>query len=298
MIRRQVDNRRSFPPVVRPPAERQLTVKGALFAVWGPLGWLDQHDVGPQGSQDRPGELAPMVGEVQNAVRRQHAADPTATVRASVASMASSDHDHADHADHADVPSDVALRAKALQSLLVEKGIVEQETIDRFIEAYEHRIGPHLGARLVARAWTDAEFLELLRRDGNAAALSLDIPGLRHGARLIAVENDAKVHNLVVCTLCSCYPTTVLGMSPVWYKSAPFRSRAVRDPRGVLAEFGTVVADDVEVRVWDSNSEVRYIVVPQRPTGTDAFNEEQLAALVSRNAMIGVERANPMGAGA
>ena len=202
-------------------------------------------------------------------------------------------HDEGPHGS--DVPSAVALRAKALQSLLVQKGVVEQEAIDRFIEAYEHRIGPHLGARLVARAWSDPEFRELLRRDGNAAAQSLDIPGLRHGARLIAVENEPQVHNLVVCTLCSCYPTTVLGMSPVWYKSAPFRSRAVRDPRGVLAEFGTEIAPDVEVRVWDSNSEVRYIVVPERPAGTDGFDEEQLAALVTRNAMIGVERANTVG---
>ncbi len=202
------------------------------------------------------------------------------------------DHDHHDHDhDHSEVPSDLALRAKALQSLLVDKGIVEQDAIDRVTEAYEHRIGPHLGARLVAKAWTDPAFLELLRRDGNAAALSLDIPGLRHGARLVAVENEPTVHNVVVCTLCSCYPTTVLGMSPVWYKSAPFRSRAVRDPRGVLAEFGTVVAEDVEVRVWDSNSEVRYLVVPERPGDTEDFSEEQLAALVTRNAMIGVERA-------
>jgi nitrile hydratase len=206
------------------------------------------------------------------------------------------DHDH----DHADVPPELALRAKALSSLLVEKGIVTQEAIDRILDGVEHRVGPHLGAGLVARAWVDPAFKQQLLADGNAAATSMGITGFREGMRLVAVENTALVHNVVVCTLCSCYPIPVLGMPPVWYKSAPFRSRAVMEPRTVLAEFGTTVADSVEVRVWDSNSEVRYIVVPERPAGTEELGEAQLAALVTRNAMIGVERAKspaPLGAG-
>jgi nitrile hydratase len=209
---------------------------------------------------------------------------------------ASHEHEH----DHADVPSEVALRAKALSSLLVEKGIVAQDAIDRIIEGLEHRVGPHLGAALVARAWVDPAFKSALLADGNAAAASMGITGFREGMRLVAVENTALVHNVVVCTLCSCYPIPVLGLPPVWYKSAPFRSRAVMEPRAVLSEFGTSVPDSVEVRVWDSNSEVRYLVVPERPAGTEELDETQLAGLVTRNAMIGVERAKspaPLGAG-
>ncbi|MFN0026998.1 MAG: nitrile hydratase subunit alpha [Acidimicrobiales bacterium] len=203
------------------------------------------------------------------------------------------DHDHPnhDHPDHADIPPDVALRARALQSLLLEKGLIQQENIDRIIEAFEHRVGPHLGAKLVARAWVDVGFRERLLADGIAAAAELGIGGFTHGARLVVVENTQQVHNVVVCTLCSCYPIPVLGLPPVWYKSAPYRSRAVMDPRGVLDEFGTHVAPETEVRVWDSNSEVRYLVLPQRPDGTEDLSEEQLAALVGRNAMIGVEPA-------
>ncbi len=200
--------------------------------------------------------------------------------------------DH-DHDDHSDIPPDVALRAKALQSLLVEKGLIDPASIDRIIEAFEHRVGPHLGARLVARAWTDSAFRERLLAEGTVAASELGVGGFTHGARLVVVENTAEVHNVVVCTLCSCYPIAVLGLPPVWYKSAPYRSRVVMDPRGVLAEFGTDVAPTVEVRVWDSNSEVRYLVLPQRPPGTDGLSEEQLAALVGRNAMIGVEAVPP-----
>ena len=200
-------------------------------------------------------------------------------------------HDHHDHDhDHSDVPSELALRAKALQSLLVEKGIVEESLIDRVVEANEHRFGPHLGAAVVARAWTDPDFKAALIADGTATVNDMDID-TRVAARLVALENTDDVHNLVVCTLCSCYPGTLLGLPPVWYKSAPYRSRAVLEPRSVMAEFGTKVDDDVEVRVWDSNSEVRYLVLPQRPAGTDGWTEEQLAGLVSRNAMIGVERA-------
>jgi nitrile hydratase len=199
-------------------------------------------------------------------------------------------HDHDGH-EQSDVPSEVALRAKALYTLLVDKGLVAADSIDRIVDAYEHRIGPHLGAKVVARAWVDEDFRRRLLEDATAAVAELGIGGFRHGARLVAVENTDEVHNLVVCTLCSCYPGQLLGPPPVWYKSAPYRSRAVMDPRRVLAEFGTTVPDGTEVRVWDSNSEVRYLVVPQRPAATEDLDEEALAALVGRNAMIGVERA-------
>jgi nitrile hydratase len=203
--------------------------------------------------------------------------------------MAHDDHDD-DH-DHSDVPEPIALRVRALQTLLVEKGVIDQATIDELVDRYEHRIGPHTGAAVIARAWTDEEFRAWLLRDGVEAVESMGVGGFRHGARLVALENTADVHNVVVCTLCSCYPTPLLGPPPVWYKSAPYRSRAVIDPRSVLAEFGTTVDDDVEVRVWDSNSEVRYIVIPERPEGTERLSAERLAALVTRNAMIGVEMA-------
>jgi nitrile hydratase len=200
--------------------------------------------------------------------------------------------DHGDGHDHSEVPDELALRAKALRSILVEKGIVTEATIDRVVEAYEHRFGPHLGAAVIARAWTDPEFRSTLLESGAPAVNGMGL-GTTVGARLVALENTDQVHNLVVCTLCSCYPNTLLGLPPTWYKSAAYRSRAVLEPRAVLREFGTDVDDDVEVRVWDSNSEVRYLVVPQRPAGTDGWSEEQLAALVTRNSMIGVERARP-----
>jgi nitrile hydratase len=199
-------------------------------------------------------------------------------------------HQHEHEHEHSDVPGELALRAKALQSLLVEKGIVDEAMIDRVIEANEHRYGPHLGAAVVARAWVDPAFKSALLADGTSAVNQMGLP-TRVDARLVALENTDEVHNLVVCTLCSCYPGTLLGLPPVWYKSAPYRSRAVLEPRSVLAEFGTEVDDELEVRVWDSNSEVRYLVVPQRPEGTEGWSEEQLAELVTRNAMIGVERA-------
>ncbi len=205
------------------------------------------------------------------------------------------DHDH-DHDGHSDVPSDVALRAKALFSLLADKGLVDPDGVDRIVEAYEHRVGPHLGAKVVARAWVEDAYRESLLVDGTAAVQALGVGGWRDGSRLVVVENSAEVHNVVVCTLCSCYPLALLGVPPVWYKSAPYRSRVVMDPRGVLAEFGTHVGPEVEVRVWDSNSEVRYLVLPERPLGTEHLGEQELAALVGRNAMIGVERvAAPVG---
>jgi len=200
----------------------------------------------------------------------------------------SHDHDH-DH-DHTEPPGDLELKVKALESLLVEKGLVDPAALDVLIETYEHKVGPRNGAQVVARAWAQPEFKEWLLRDGAAAIASLGFTG-RQGEHLRVVENTTTVHNLVVCTLCSCYPWPVLGLPPVWYKSAPYRSRAVSDPRGVLAEFGTTLDPDTEIRVWDSTSEMRYLVLPQRPQGTQDWTQAQLASLVSRNAMIGVEKA-------
>lgn len=200
------------------------------------------------------------------------------------------DHDHHHHHDHGqDPPSDMALRVKALESLLVEKGLVDPAALDAIVETYEHQVGPRNGARVVAKAWSDPAYKARLMADATAAIAELGYMG-RQGEHMVAVENTPAVHNLVVCTLCSCYPWPVLGLPPVWYKSAPYRSRAVIDPRGVMAEFGLTVGEDVEVRVWDSTAEVRYIVIPQRPTGTEGLTEDALAELVSRNSMIGVEK--------
>jgi nitrile hydratase len=197
------------------------------------------------------------------------------------------DHDH-DH-DHQDVPSDLALRVKALESLLVEKGLVDAAALDALIDTMEHKVGPRNGARVVARAWVDADYKKRLLADAPAAIAELGYSS-GQGDHMIVVENSPKVHNLIVCTLCSCYPWPVLGLPPVWYKSAPYRSRAVIDPRGILREFGTEVGDDVEVRVWDSTAELRYLVLPERPAGTEAMTEDQLAALVTRDAMVGVAK--------
>jgi nitrile hydratase len=194
-------------------------------------------------------------------------------------------HDHDGEAQHP--PSDMTLRVKALESLLVEKGLVDPAALDAIVDAYEHRIGPRNGARVVARAWSDADYRARLLDDATAAIAELGYGG-RQGEHMVVVENTPTVHNLVVCTLCSCYPWPVLGLPPVWYKSAPYRSRAVIDPRGVLAEFGVTLRDDVEIRVWDSTAEIRYLVLPQRPAGTEGYADEQLAELVSRDAMIGV----------
>lgn len=194
------------------------------------------------------------------------------------------DHDH----DHTEPPSDPTLRVRALESLLVDKGLVDPAALDVFIDTYEHKVGPRNGARVVAKAWVDSVFRDWLLADASAAIASLGYIG-RQGEHMTVVENTDGVHNLVVCTLCSCYPWPVLGLPPVWYKSAPYRARAVADPRGVLAEFGTALPDDVEVRVWDSTAEMRYLVLPQRPAGTEGMAEDQLAELVTRNAMIGVE---------
>ena len=203
------------------------------------------------------------------------------------------DHDH----QHQAVPSDVNLRVKALESLLVEKGLVDRAAVDAIVDAYETKIGPRNGARVVARAWVDPAYRKRLLTDATAAIAELGYSG-GQGEDMVILENSPKVHNLVVCTLCSCYPWPVLGLPPVWYKSAPYRSRAVIDPRGVLREFGLELDEGVEVRVWDSTAEVRYLVLPERPAGTEQMTEEQLAALVTRDSMIGVRKvtvSNPGG---
>jgi nitrile hydratase len=202
---------------------------------------------------------------------------------------ATPDFAHAEDHDHQVVPSDLALRTKSLESLLVEKGLVDPAALDAVVDTFEHKVGPRNGARVVARAWFDPAYKRLLLADGAAAIAELGYSGAQ-GAEIRVVENTAKVHNLVVCTLCSCYPWPVIGLPPVWYKSAAYRSRAVIDPRGVLREFGLVLPDEVEVRVWDSTAELRYLVLPERPAGSEQLSEEALAALVTRDAMVGVAK--------
>src|SRR5436309_1096521 len=201
-----------------------------------------------------------------------------------------SDHHGDDHAREHDRPlSGPALRARALESLLVEKGLVDPKALDELIDTYQTKVGPRNGARIVARAWTDPDYKRRLLADATAAIAEFGFIG-RQGEDMVVLENTPKVRNVVVCTLCSCYPWPVLGLPPVWYKSAPYRSRAVIDPRGVLREFGLELADDVEVRVWDSTAEVRYLVLPERPAGSERLNEEQLAAVITRDSMIGVAK--------
>jgi nitrile hydratase len=190
---------------------------------------------------------------------------------------------------HSHLPSESALRVKALESLLVEKGLVDSATIDAWVEAYAEEVGPKRGAHVVAKAWTDPEFKSRLMQDAVAAIDELGYLG-KATAHLKVVENTATIHNLVVCTLCSCYPFSILGIAPNWYKTAAYRSRAVRNPRGVLEEFEVVLDDDIEVRVWDSTAELRYLVLPQQPETTRDFSEAALAKLVTRNSMIGTER--------
>lgn len=199
-------------------------------------------------------------------------------------------HDHHHHHDHdhghGSELSPMDLRVRALESILVEKGYVDPAAIDAIVETYETQVGPRNGARVVAKAWSDPAFREWLLRDATAAIASLGFTG-RQGEHMVAVENAPGEHHMVVCTLCSCYPWTVLGLPPVWYKSAPYRSRAVIDPRGVLAEFGVTLPEATRIRVWDSTAEIRYLVVPMRPEGTDDWSEEPLADLVTRDSMIG-----------
>jgi nitrile hydratase subunit alpha len=195
------------------------------------------------------------------------------------------EHDH----DHQAVPSDLTLRVKALESLLVEKGLVDPAALDALIDTYEHKVGPRNGARVVARAWVDPAYKKRLLTDATAAIAELGFSG-GQGEHMIVVENTTGIHNLVVCTLCSCYPWPTLGLPPVWYKSAPYRSRAVIDPRGVLREFGLELPQNIEIRVWDSTAEIRYLVLPERPAGSEHLTEDELAAVVTRDAMIGVAK--------
>jgi nitrile hydratase len=218
----------------------------------------------------------------------------TAVTAAGAAAAPNLTHAAEDDHDHSTVPSDYTLRVKSLESLLVEKGLVDQAALDALVDTYEHKIGPHLGARVVAKAWTDRAYKQRVLANAEKA---IDELGYR-GLHVQAVENTPRIHNVVVCTLCSCYPFAVLGLPPVWYKSAPYRSRTVIDPRGVLRELGLELADDVEVRVWDSNAELRYLVLPERPPGTEGLSEDALAALVTRDSMIGVAKVLPPKEGA
>ena len=196
--------------------------------------------------------------------------------------MAEHDHDHHEGSDL----SEMELRVRALETILVEKGYVERAALDRIVELYETKIGPHIGAQVIAKAWSDPSFRQLLLEDATKAVSTLAQVG-RVGEHLVAVENTPQVHNMVVCTLCSCYPTDVLGLPPVWYKSFAYRSRAVKEPRAVLADFGVVLPATTDIRVWDSTAETRFIVVPMRPAETDGWSEAQLATLVTRDSMIG-----------
>jgi nitrile hydratase subunit alpha len=198
----------------------------------------------------------------------------------------SQDHDEHQHHDHGSELSEMQLRVRALESILSEKGYVDPAALDRIVEAYETRIGPHNGARAVAKAWAEPAFRAALLQDATAAVGSLGFAS-RVGDHMVAVENTPQRHNMIVCTLCSCYPWEVLGLPPTWYKSAPYRSRAVKDPRGVLADFGVKLPKDTQIRVWDSTAETRFLVLPMRPTGTEGWSEDRLATLVTRDAMIG-----------
>jgi nitrile hydratase len=195
-------------------------------------------------------------------------------------------HDHEHDHDHGSELGEMQLRVRALETILTEKGYVDPKALDLIIEAYETKIGPHNGARVIAKAWTDPEFKQRLLADGSATIATLGLVS-RVGDHLVVVENTPKAHNIIVCTLCSCYPWEVLGLPPVWYKAAPYRSRAVKDPRGVLADFGVTLPKDTEIRVWDSTAETRFIVLPMRPPGTDGWSEDRLAELVTRDCMIG-----------
>ena len=201
----------------------------------------------------------------------------------------SSTHVHDHEHEHQTVPSDVALRVKALESLLVDKGLVDPAALDAIVDYFEHKVGPRDGAQVIARAWVDPAFKQLLLTDAPTAISKLGYASVR-GEHLTVLENNPKVHNLVVCTLCSCYPWALLGLPPVWYKSSAYRSRAIIDPRGVLQEFGYALPDDVEIRVWDSTAELRYLVLPERPSGTENMTEQELAALVTRDSMVGVAK--------
>lgn len=196
---------------------------------------------------------------------------------------------HGQYPDLAHLPADPVLRVKALESLLIEKGLVKAESIDAFVEKFEKEVGPHNGARVVARAWVDVDFNRRLLENATAAIAELGVLGAQ-STDIVAVENTAEVHNLVVCTLCSCYPWALLGLPPPWYKSFAYRARVVREPREVLKDFGVELGEDVEIRIWDSTAEIRYLVLPQRPDGTEGLDESALAELVTRDSMVGTAR--------
>lgn len=202
-----------------------------------------------------------------------------------ISPMAKHEHDH-EHEEGSNL-TEMDLRVRALETILVEKGYIETEALDRIVELYETKIGPHIGAQVVAKAWCDPEFKQTLLADGSKAVAMIAEQVGRVGEHLVAVENTPQVHNMIVCTLCSCYPTDVLGLPPTWYKSFAYRSRVVKDPRGVLADFGVTLPADMEIRVWDSTAETRYMVVPMRPAGTEGWSEERLAKLVTRDSMVG-----------
>lgn len=223
--------------------------------------------------------------EPEEAGRRESLKSSTAGGAGGTAAPQPEAHDH----DHQVVPDDIALRVRALESILTEKKMIDPADLDDVVDAYENRIGPRNGAQVVARAWTDPDFKARLLEDGTAAIDEMGYLGAQ-GEHMVVVENTPNVHNLVVCTLCSCYPWPTLGLPPVWYKSAAYRSRAVIEPRVVLGEFGLDLPSEVEVRVWDSTAEIRYLVLPERPAGTEGMTEEQLADLVTRDSMIGVAK--------
>jgi nitrile hydratase len=207
--------------------------------------------------------------------------------------MSTGDHHDEDGHDHQHANSrpltDPELRVKALEQVLLEKGLIDPAAVDALIDTYETKVGPHNGARVVARAWTDREYKQRLLENGTAAIAELGYSGIQ-GEDMVVVENTATVHNVLVCTLCSCYPWPTLGLPPVWYKSAPYRSRVISEPRAVLKEFGVKLTDDIEVRVWDSTAELRYMVLPERPAGSERMKEDELASLVTRDSMIGVAK--------
>ena len=209
--------------------------------------------------------------------------------------MSSTDHDHDHDHDHSEL-GEMDLRVRALETVLTQKGYIDPAALDAIIDTYQTRVGPRNGARVVARAWSDTDYRKWLLADATAAIASLGYQG-RQGEHMVVVENTPERHNMVVCTLCSCYPWPVLGLPPTWYKSAPYRSRVVKDPRGVLAEFGVTLPDAMEIRVWDSTAEIRYLVIPRRPEGSEGLDEEALAGLVTRDSMIGTGLALLPGSG-
>ena len=239
-----------------------------------------------------------MTNSKDNAMDRRKflkgAAVSVATVSAH-SHIASAQQVGGDGQEHQTIPTDIALRVKALETVLIEKQMIDPADIDELVDTYENRVGPRNGAQVIARAWTDPDFKSRLLADGTEAIGEMGYLGAE-GLHMVVVENTPQVHNLVVCTLCSCYPWSTLGLPPRWYKSAPYRSRAVIDPRGVLKEFGVEIGDDVEVRVWDSTAEMRYLVLPEQPAGTESLSAEELADIVTRNSMIGVGIVSPPGA--